>query len=229
MNFFWSPICNSDVLCREYAKSCPTYKLDLCQTHPSRRSKRVPVYLKCWCNHLKGWSHQVESWLTLHLVTEWVCWPVTKKKKSSLFTCTSTWLKQNFSVKLAWGFYCIIPAHAVPRSRWIRMSVGMTEAFAFTCSGAGIRTQSWVTIACPWRGNVHSVWLKKHLSRDLTLAADRDSDLCIILSVNTSHIAGLYSITVLKTRAPQQLSCESATLWCVCWCLFNCSISTGSR
>lgn len=58
----------------------------------------------------------------------------------------------------------------------------------------------------------------KHLSRDVTLAADKDSDLCIILSVNTSHTTWSYSITALKTNTytyPKQLFCENATLWCL--------------
>lgn len=53
----------------------------------------------------------------------------------------------------------------------------------------------------------------KHLSRDVTPAADKDSDLCIISSVNTSHAARLYNIkdkylylplTHQRTLFPQQ-------------------------
>lgn len=38
----------------------------------------------------------------------------------------------------------------------------------------------------------------KHLSRDVTLAADKDSDLCIILCVNISQTVWLYNFRVLK-------------------------------
>ncbi len=40
----------------------------------------------------------------------------------------------------------------------------------------------------------------KHLSRDVTLAADKDSDLCIILSVNTTHTFQLHNVAALKTN-----------------------------
>lgn len=144
----------------------------------------------------------------------------------------STRLKQmeNLSVILVWGSYCIIPTHTVLRSRWIRMSVGMTEAFTFTCSEAGIRTQSWVTIACPWRGIVHSVWLKKHLSRDLTLAADKECDLCIILSVNTSHTARLYSITVLKGKwSTAAILWKRNTVMCNTNCIVASQLATDNK
>lgn len=64
--------------------------------------------------------------------------------------------KENLSVIVICGFECTIP-HAERRSCWIRMSVRVTGAFTFTCSKADIHTQRWVTIACPWRGIVHSV------------------------------------------------------------------------
>lgn len=38
----------------------------------------------------------------------------------------------------------------------------------------------------------------KHLSRDVTLAADKHSDLCIILCVNISQTVWLYNFRVLK-------------------------------
>lgn len=44
----------------------------------------------------------------------------------------------------------------------------------------------WVTPLCPRRGAAHSVRLENHPPGDVTPAADKDSDLCIILSANAS-------------------------------------------
>lgn len=112
--------------------------------------------------------------------------------------CTSTRLKQmeNLSAILMCGFDCIIPHTVLAESE----SVRVTEAFTFTCSEDTYTELSHDYM--PLKRYCSFCLVGKHLSRDVTLTADKDSDLCIILSVNTSHTALLYNGTVLKTNTP---------------------------
>lgn len=81
------------------------------------------------------------------------------------------------------------------------MSVGVTEAVTFTCSGAGLRNTELSHDYMLLKRHCSFCLVGKQLSREATLAADKDADLCITLSFIPSHTAPLYNITALKTNA----------------------------
>lgn len=74
---------------------------------------------------------------------------------------------------------------------------------------ARVASVRWVTPPCPRRGAAHSVRLENHPCGDVTPAADKDSDLCIILSASASHAAHVRK--PLRTRG-RYLASDSLVL-----------------
>ena len=152
----------------------------------------------------KGWTNQYSA-VTPHLVTQWVysftskcaCGELCVYKKQRFYILST---KANLSVILLCRFDCVIP-HGGPEVL-LNQNVSQGDRGSHIYMQRGRHPYAALSHDyMPLKRYCSFCLVGKHLSRDVTLTADKDSDLCIILSVNTSHTAPWYKVKALKTNA----------------------------